>query len=467
MSTRCPECGAPLGIDAGSRVASCAFCHRAHYVAGPREFLTTFLEPRLSAQDALAGAKRHLRESQVRCTEVELPRLVLVPYWRLQTRLYRWIFGTRLVAPHPGQMEETPRSSMLARDFDHTWPAVSLDTGLSGLSTRPSVLEVKAFDPQALPAGATWLRPEREASKALEQGLDLVTGLLHHDDSRPEAERRVPLQHSLTLIFFPFFEVRHRFRDEGCRRILVDAVGGEVTSSDETCEAESPPGAAWLPPSSGLHFLPLACPDCTFTLDLEVRHEVCRCPNCHRAWEVGESGLGRVTEQVSRAAKDPSARMLPFWVFQGSLSLPGHGELSDMGTLKRLAYEGQVPGPGPGTSEGVPPMEILVPAFECRQPDKLLELAARFSLAGQEWPRADTPASGTCLLSSESAARMIDLCLLRVLSVSPAAQASFASGGCFSSRGARLIWVAFRAEGREWIEPETGAVLQENMLGAW
>src|SRR5262245_61538925 len=84
----CPACGAPLSKDVLARVLSCSFCRRSHFMTGERTHLTAFLEPRIAPEAALLAVKRALRERMVRATEVNEPRLLFVPYWRLQTRLF-------------------------------------------------------------------------------------------------------------------------------------------------------------------------------------------------------------------------------------------------------------------------------------------------------------------------------------------------------------------------------------------
>ncbi|HVP38209.1 MAG TPA: hypothetical protein VMS93_03390, partial [Candidatus Saccharimonadales bacterium] len=117
--TACPECGAPVRMDAGSRFVRCDFCRRPHFVRGRRDYLTTFLDPHITPEDALLAAKRHLRESQVHATEVGEPELLLAPYWRLRARLFKWLRGFR---PLPGGPGDAPmagtHTEVLGRDFD-------------------------------------------------------------------------------------------------------------------------------------------------------------------------------------------------------------------------------------------------------------------------------------------------------------------------------------------------------------
>ncbi|MBI5837262.1 MAG: hypothetical protein HZB25_08460 [Candidatus Eisenbacteria bacterium] len=489
----CPGCGAPVRMDPAARTVSCDFCRRRHFLRGRRAYLTTFLEPRVRPADALLAAKRHLREGEVRATRLLDPDLVYAPYWRVRARLFKWTRGSSLVrdAAGGGAMLQSTHTEVLARDFDHTFPACSADTGVWGLSTRPAMLEVKAFDPARLPDGARWLKPEACGTKAREEGLARVDALLRPPvEFTVESGRLFPVQLTLTLVFFPFYVVRHRFRDEAWQGVIVDAVGGGVTA-DHPEELLPATGEPWLPDESGLSFLPLACPDCTFALDFRELDEVGRCPNCHRGWEVGDERL----EKVDECVEDPGAagaRLLPFWTFTGELTLPGVGRLRDAGQLRRLAYEG--PGGGgrdrgdavefegagrgdassasSGSPSGLPEVprdgfRVLFPAFDARHAEKLHELAVRFTLADPRWEPSTREAPGTCRLGREQAAGLADLCLLQALAVNPKLQAAYLKGGSFTPSSARLVWVPFYLSGTEYQEPRTAAVVPEMLLRPW
>jgi hypothetical protein len=244
----------------------------------------------------------------------------------------------------------------------------------------------------------------------------------------------------------------------------VDAVGAEVTADQESCPAGDEPGSGWQPDFAGLEFLPLLCPDCTFALDLEPRHEVCRCPNCHRALEVSGGRLSPVEETAPRSTGAPGERRLPFWVYSGVMSLPGNPAVGSVAELRKLVYGG---GTGEAPSATGESLNVWVPAFECRQADKLLELSARFTLFESPWEAGTEVPVGGCLLSQAGARPMVELCLLRALAVAPLIQASFEKQGRFEPTSARLAWIAFQPVGPEMQEARTGAVLTESLLEPW
>ncbi|HVP39358.1 MAG TPA: hypothetical protein VMS93_09270, partial [Candidatus Saccharimonadales bacterium] len=363
------------------------------------------------------------------------------------------------------------------RDFDHTYPACGTDTGVWGLSTRPAVLQVRAFDPGALPAGARWLRPAADGPTARQDGLERIAALL-----RPapglilETERLFPVQPSLTLVFFPFYVVRHRFREEGPGALVVDGVDGEVTGDHPEVLAAAG-GEPWRPPEAGLAFLPLACPECTFSLEFRERDEVCRCPNCHRAWELGEDRLLPVEEWVEDAGGAPNVRLVPLWAFHGRLELPGVGPLGDAAALRRAAYLGASAAAASGgapekPADGAAParpagFQVVVPAFDSRNVEKIPELGARFTLVNPAWEPAARPVRETCRLGRDEARALATLCLLQVLALSPALQEAFAAGGTFEPSAAHLVWAPFFRSGTELTEPRSEAVIPEVALQPW
>src|SRR5262249_36516733 len=152
--------------------------------------------------------------------------------------------------------------------------------------------EAHAFDPARLPAGASWMESEwqpREAySIALARALEVEASVLR---GALQGKRVMPQHLCLTLLYFPFHVVYHRFRDEPRGRIFVDAVGGDVPAWERPVQSQLPAAGAAMQAGELAGFLPLVCPECTFTLEAAPLDEVFRCPNCSRAWQAEPFGL--------------------------------------------------------------------------------------------------------------------------------------------------------------------------------
>ncbi len=459
-------------MDAGGRVVHCNFCQRSHGIRGDREFLTTWLAPGTTAEDALILARRTLRSEAIRVTRLGLPRLVFLPYWRFEARAYLWMRSSRLLLLDSGiHAHENELSEVVGRTVDQTFAASLEQTGLLGLSTRPAVLEAHSFDPQALPEGATWLPPAMSPEQARALGRERILDALGHPEGATVSRRELTLlEPQLTLVYVPFYEVSHGFREEPAARVIVDAVAGEVTSSHapgESCSADT----AWVPEAKGLEFLPLVCPDCTMDLRHHDRDQILRCAHCHRAFELTPLTLEAVPETAAASDEEGRTRLVPFWKLSGVLRLPGHGVVRDHETLHNLLYQGAPatvhPAETAAASAAPGELSLWVPGFDHRLPGKALDLCVQLSLHPPEVPRNAVAPDSTATLGRFQAGELARVAWLQYLSLAPRVQRDFAEGGSFEVQAAQLAWVSFERVGGELCEPGSGATLAEIALQPW
>ncbi len=401
--TPCPRCGAPVGMDAGDPVLLCGYCRTRLYLWSPEPLAYHFP------------------------LHADPPRaLVWVPYWRFRGLRYR-----------VGGQEGSPEGGLL----DASVPAREGLLEDTSLGIRPQVA------PLALgsPGPGRRARPDRPPAEAMARAEVRVDAALGGGPSLTRV-----IGETVALLLAPHclereaagWALRSLLPDGGRHRLEPGQARGLRRALEEPWKPR-PPRA-----------VPLRCPECAAGLPAVAQACAFWCPRCGRGWWPRGGRLAPLDFRVV-PAHDRAGRHLPFWelVFRAD-GLP----FRTRADLVRWA----VPywRPDPAWEDEAP--RVRVPAFKTN-PGLFLRVARNLSLAGGGG-RARARLPGPCpevepvRLPLSEAAQALKPVLAEMVRTRPRDVEAVVR--CrVRVRAARLVLLAFRARGGEWVEETAGAAV--------
>ena len=316
--------------------------------------------------------------------------------------------------------------------YAHALPAHPLGGVLQGRDTRLQSLRLALLDPDRLPAGYELLAPSLSLADGEEAAQRWM--VLRERARECGGERRAvrDLRLRVNTAAVPAVLVPFRFRGIERGTVLVDALSGEARGEVAPDAGEVPSPGGPVPRTGGRpHLVPLECPECGEELALHERDRLFPCRNCAACWELVGVERRRVRQWFIDASSKGSGRWLPFWVY-GS----------------------------PSRAEAPPADAVFVPAYEGRHVEMQLHLAARITRRPPRGPWCAEPlelpegaavghaeAQGWRWAVEGALARRNFADFIRFLDAAPADAAEPAG----------LVWLWFRRQGGDLIEPETGA----------
>jgi hypothetical protein len=233
----CPSCGGALEIDTGVRVIHCAFC-QAPLLATSRLGVRRFaVDPRFDADAARGAARKWLASGWNK--DRRLPReatlgesfLCYLPYFRVAADVIGWALGTEERTRGSGKNRRTVEVDVeksVEKRFDHTYAAVNVaELGVQRVDLGGDRLV--PFDAEALERSGMVFVPTRSETEARAAALhefleeaDPAKGL-----KRVRFKFLETVREELTVVYYPLWVVRYRFRDRSYQAV-VDAEAGTL-----------------------------------------------------------------------------------------------------------------------------------------------------------------------------------------------------------------------------------------------
>lgn len=237
----CPSCGGTLEMQAGLRVVVCLFCHTPLLAVSEIGIRRWAVEPTIAAADARHSAWEWLtsgwrRDRRLRNEAVQGEALLaFLPFFRLQADCVGFALGTeerrRTVGSGKNRRTETYEVDVersVEKSFDRTYPALDVaEWGVQRVDLRDDPL--KPFDPLELQRQGMVFPPT--GSEALVKTAALRQLAHAADPSRGLKQVRFKfletLRERLSVIYYPLWIVRYRFRNRSYQ-ILIDGEDGSL-----------------------------------------------------------------------------------------------------------------------------------------------------------------------------------------------------------------------------------------------
>ena len=399
----CPQCGAPVTLSETSRLLTCPYC-------GTKNFLQTSSVFRYVLPDKVEPPERG--------------RLLYAPYIRFRGNIF-------LVS----------EAGMTCRVVDTTQQGTILPALPPSLGVRAQAMKLARLTAET---GGRFLRLSIKTKVILEKAAQIGE---QSGRGGQVIFHRAYIGDTVSLIYLPLL------RDNNC---LFDAVT-DTMLIDLDRETSLPLQGKPFNPRWQVNFLPTLCPRCGGDLDGEGDCLVLTCGNCDTAWEIGNDGLRRLQWQILPGDGDHPL-YLAFWKI--STRIPAM-EIESFADFINKTNQPVVPRP----QWHERPMSFWIPAFKLR-PKIFLRVARQVTIG--QW-RLD-PEKGhvapnlypVTLPASE--ARQAVKVTLAASATSPGNIFPFLPQARLRDVKMSLVYLPFADKQHDWMQPETGAVIDKNVL---
>ncbi len=235
----CPNCGGTLEVDAGLRVVVCPYC-QTHLLAlselGTRRFA---VEPQIDSTRAREIAGRWLssgmnKDRRLRKeAEVREAFLSFLPFYRVEADCVGFALGTEERRRWVGsgknrrmQTYEVDVERSVEKSFDRTYPAVNVaEWGIQKVHLAGD--PIVAYDSDALDRLGMVFPPTGAEGAARASAVEQFKH--EADPSRGLKRKRFrflqSLRERLSVVYYPLWVVRYRFRERSYQ-VLVDGQDG-------------------------------------------------------------------------------------------------------------------------------------------------------------------------------------------------------------------------------------------------
>jgi predicted RNA-binding Zn-ribbon protein involved in translation (DUF1610 family) len=405
----CPQCGAKVEVEVGDRVLTCRYCRTSLYIVpdGPLGY-------RLPVVEKFRGEE-----------------IIYLPFWRLKGVRYRVFSATGEVDAH---------------FLDSTAPATSLLPEGTSLGVRPQAWQLILTNwPKNSP------KIDIPVEKAIDgSAVDRVFGV------RVDQLMSRLIGETAVIVHAPFV-----LREEGEKVCLLEAFpdGREYCLTPEGAGAlkEALGKAETHPP---MRFLPLICPNCAGSLPPDHGAEVLLCPNCARAWWTRGEKFGEMPFALLGELGE-GKRLFPFWQLDfsaESIGLKSRADLALWTTPYRIT-------PKEWSEDNC---SALIPGFKIK-PNIFLRLgrvATLFFTGGEHGsprPEKGKTSAEPVRLPLKEAVEALPV-ILSSMVMDKKNRLPLIAGAEFRILRARLLYIPFVLERREWRHEESGQVIAENVL---
>jgi hypothetical protein len=287
------------------------------------------------------------------------------------------------------------------------------------------VLRLQLYRPEH--ASVRVLPPTLAPARAWEMGLKAV-------GDGAAVYRRV-LRSVLSLVYQPVWAVTVQTTTEAV--VLVDGLTGKaLRRSDHHLGVDALPEDA-PPAATTVGLRPLVCPNCGWALPLKADEIIASCGSCWRAYAIHGSELRAVDYQlgvVAQANQGEGTTHLPFWVLQASLEAER--------------------------------MQLHIPAFRYRRLKFLVDLARVLALKAPAYAHATaSPFSGRGAFYDQDDAAALAAVALAATDLISDRRAKQLKQSPLEIHAARLVWMPYRQERDNLIDPFTGRAFALSLLG--
>ncbi|MCA9961105.1 MAG: hypothetical protein KC443_18825 [Anaerolineales bacterium] len=225
----CPNCSGVVPVPEGVRLVQCPFCQVHSLVQGERG-VRRWQVARQIEREAVSGivqsfftgvkkARDLKREAQVQDIF-----LVYLPYWRVQAMVAGWLFGR----VKSGDDSTKPVEVEVLQEMQ--WNDAAVDVAEFG------VHQVQVSKEALLPYDADLLHSEAMVFDPAESRTDALHEAHLHFTFRARRQRQLKqrffekfqfLREQLSLVFYPLWVVRYRYKSRGYQ-VVVDGVNGRI-----------------------------------------------------------------------------------------------------------------------------------------------------------------------------------------------------------------------------------------------
>jgi hypothetical protein len=240
-SLTCPACAGSLRAEEGRDLLTCGHCGTEYLETAQAGFTRRRFAARLDRLAAVGRAYRWLAEAadtpgDMRSAVFTDAYLLYVPVWEIRAHVVGWEFGvkwrTKREVVRSGDeqvvqlqlVDEASEQGFLdeRRMYQEAADLSALGMGRPHVTGRELTL---TFLPAELEQGASFLEPDRGYAQVLEKARDSFrrppTG------AAPRDRRLFLLKESVTLLYYPLWSLRYRYRGR-LYDITVDGRNGAV-----------------------------------------------------------------------------------------------------------------------------------------------------------------------------------------------------------------------------------------------
>ncbi len=403
VEQNCPQCGAPVTLSETNRLLTCPYC-------GIKNFLQT------------SGAFRYVLPDKVKPPERD--QLLYAPYIRFRGNIF-------LVS----------EAGMTYRVVDTTQLGSAIPSLPPSLGVRAQAMKLARL---TAGTGGRFLRLSIKTKVILEKAAQI--------SERPGRTRQILFHRAyigdtVSLIYLPLRRDNNGLFDALTDTQLIEP--GRETSQPLQGKPFNP---RWQ-----VNFLPTLCPRCGGDLDGEGDCLVLTCSNCDTAWEIDNAGLRRIQWQIL-PGKGDHLLYLAFWKI--STRIPAM-EIESFADFINKTNQPVVARPQWHDW----PMSFWIPAFKLR-PKIFLRVARQVTIG--QWRL--NPENGHVLpnlypvtLPSSEAGQAVKV-TLAASAISPGKIFPFLPQARLRDVKMSLVYLPFADKQHDWMQPETGAVIDKNVL---
>lgn len=233
----CPNCGGALAVEPGRHTLRCPFCDTPLLVVGEFGLRRLAVQPKIVREQAVTEtlgwlAKGWNKEPRLRReTRVAEAFLCFLPFFRVEADAIGYAFGTEKRTTGSGEDQRTEIvlvERRIERHLDRTFPAVQVaEWGVGRVDLRGDQLvpfDLDHLERQGMVFSPTVSQAEvcDDALASFKTASDPAAGL-HQVHFRYLAT----LRESLTVIYYPLWLVRYRYRKRSYQAV-IDAEDGRL-----------------------------------------------------------------------------------------------------------------------------------------------------------------------------------------------------------------------------------------------
>ncbi|MEN6318670.1 MAG: hypothetical protein ABFD82_07940 [Syntrophaceae bacterium] len=298
----CPQCGAPVILDAADRILLCPYCRTKLYLV-PGDHFRYYIPP-LDPVSAIT---------------------IFIPYWRMK--------GLSYTVEGSAVSHRFVDTNMLAMN----WRGIPLSLGL-----RPQVFKLKFVSPETSGKFIDAPPPTRESIISAVTVISSVSEQIFAS-SGPVALPPSPprfytafLGEMVSMIYSPLYVENNTLFDSFLKRpvcaLQTADMGGLLASA--------------RPQNWKIQFISTLCPQCGWNLDGEKDALIMICRNCSTAWSCQGNSFKKTNFAVLKGVGKIS-QYLPFWKMKArieGLKLDSYADLIRAGNLPKAvtsAFEGK------------------------------------------------------------------------------------------------------------------------------
>ena len=235
IGLNCPACGGAISVTEGENTTPCQYCGSMLFIEGDKGVSTIAFTNKVAPPNAVASAQawwtKGFKARDLKTVgQVTETYPIYLPFWRAWTRVAGWVCGyeERRHTDKNGRVtvERIPKEVMVLQDYNFS--EIACDPGDLGIRTLRNFVGNTSF-------ADFEMIPTFEATTSKD---DAVTHAKNDALSRARSSARVPhvtferlhvLPRRLSMIYYPIWVVRYKYRDRMYMN-TVDGVTGQTMS---------------------------------------------------------------------------------------------------------------------------------------------------------------------------------------------------------------------------------------------